>query len=165
MRFLGVVAVVAVVVLLALMNLPAQLSYLRGTWPDHESYEHACPADEPGTKNCSTVTSFRWRLVGGARADTTLRVSRDDVSSITGVMNLANSACRDARVAWELTFAGRVTEGELTADDRSAAVNATVPEPLPEARLRLWRTDAAGCACEFRWDEPWLDVPAFNLPF
>ena len=63
---------------------------------------------------------------------------------------------------------GPVADGELTAADRSAGLNVTVPEPsaepLTEVRLRLRRTDAADCAGEFRWGDPGLDVPAFSLP-
>jgi hypothetical protein len=170
-RFLWALAVVVVLVagvLTTLANLPAELSHLRGTPPVEESFEHACPADEPGMRNCSTATSYRWRLAGGAEADTTFEVSRDDVTAVTGVLDLASPECRDARVAWQLTIAGRVADGELAADDRSAGLNVPVPEPLveplTEVRLRLWRTDAADCAGEFRWGDPGLDVPAFSLP-
>jgi len=110
------------------------------------------------------VTSFRWRLPGGARTDTTLRASRDDVSMLTGVVRLGRSVCPAASVTWELTLAGQVVDGVLTGD-RSAALAVTISAPLPEVRLRLRRTDTASCAVEFRWDEPDLDVPAFSLPF
>ncbi len=58
-------------------------------------------------RNCSTETSYRWRPAGGAEADTTFEVSRDDVAAVTGVLDLASPECRDARVAWQLTIAGR----------------------------------------------------------
>lgn len=74
-------------------------------------------------RNCPTATSYRWQLAGGAEADTTVEVSRDDVTAVTGVLDLASPECRDARVTWQLTIAGRVADGELTAADRSAGLN------------------------------------------
>jgi hypothetical protein len=170
MRCLGLLILtlilLLVVVMVMLAAIPAALSYSRGTRPETESVPLPCGGDDSKGEICPMTTGLRWRLPPGARTDTTLDVSRDDVTSLTGRMTLADQGCADAVVEWQLTFANREVHGVLTAGDRQTELAVPVPaKPPGEVRLRLRRTDTATCTCDFRWGKPQLAAPVLHLPF
>jgi hypothetical protein len=141
---------------------PSELVYLDGVRPTADSYDRGCVFDEPGMKNCSTTTAFRWQLpAGGATLRSTMTISRSDTTSITGLLAQERSQCPDSRVSWEVTAGGRTLNGVLAA----GSTELVVPGPAADLVLTLHRDDSAACASEFQWQRPELIRPSFSWPW
>ncbi|WP_131736857.1 hypothetical protein [Actinomadura roseirufa] len=154
-----VAAVLLVVIISVVSDVPAVPEYRSGVRPSTRSHRAKVP---PHT----AIDAFEWTLTGGARISTTFDARRNVDQLLRGRLDLAPGSCAGAPVAWSIRGNGKViSSGELGGSHRVQRLNRK--RPLVRKTMldvTASRSDDRPCGLVLRWLDPALELPPHPNP-